>query len=72
MSSTQGLITILGTAGAALYREVKQASDSALGIPSQCIVAQQAGIGSPDPRGRLQVRRDAFYCLVVIVAESRL
>ena len=28
-----------------LYKEVKRASDSFLGIPSQCLVAERAGIG---------------------------
>jgi hypothetical protein len=32
---------------------VKQATDSALGIPSQCFVAKKASIGFP-PKGRAQ------------------
>ena len=28
-----------------VYRTIKQASDSAMGIPSQCIVMEKAGLG---------------------------
>lgn len=38
------------------YKEVKQASDSVLGIPSQCIVAGKAGIG-----------RGAKVCMMAVV-----
>ena len=39
----------------ALYQEVKLASDAALGVPSQCMVAGVAGVGlGVQPRGRLQ------------------
>lgn len=41
-------------AGAELYKEVKRASDSYLGIPSQCFVARKASIGVPQARGRPQ------------------
>lgn len=41
------------SAGQQLYKEVKQASDSMLGVPSQCVVAKKAGIGFP-ARGRAQ------------------
>lgn len=39
------------------YQAVKQASDSECGVPTQCFVAQKAGVGrsSPPPKGRLQV-----------------
>ena len=40
-------------AGQQLYKEVKQAGDSMLGIPSQCVVSKKAGIGFP-ARGRPQ------------------
>ena len=40
--------------GAELYKEVKRASDSFLGIPSQCFVARKASIGVPQARGRPQ------------------
>ena len=46
------------TAGQQLYREVKQASDSMLGVPSQCVVAKKAGIGFP-ARGRSQCESGA-------------
>jgi hypothetical protein len=39
----------------ALYQEVKVATDAALGVPSQVLVAPVAGVGSgAQPRGRLQ------------------
>ena len=44
----------LVAAGAELYKEVKRASDSYLGIPSQCFVARKASIGVPQARGRPQ------------------
>ncbi|GAB4819183.1 hypothetical protein N2152v2_006229 [Parachlorella kessleri] len=47
------LLVVLPDTGAQLYKEVKQATDSTLGIPSQCIVARKAGIGAP-PKGRAQ------------------
>ncbi len=37
-----------------LYKEVKRASDSFLGVPSQCFVTRKASIGVPAPRGRPQ------------------
>ena len=39
---------------AELYKEVKRASDSFLGVPSQCFVTRKASIGVPAPRGRPQ------------------
>lgn len=48
------ILVVLPDTGAALYKEVKQTSDSLLGIPSQCIVARKAGIGDRNPRGQLQ------------------
>lgn len=36
------------------YTEVKRASDSYLGIPSQCFAANKAKIGEFNPRGREQ------------------
>ncbi|KAL6780426.1 AGO1 [Auxenochlorella protothecoides x Auxenochlorella symbiontica] len=47
------VLVVLPDTGAALYREVKQASDSMLGLPTQCIVSRKAGIGCP-ARGRPQ------------------
>ena len=41
-------------AGAELYKEVKRASDSFLGIVSQCFVTRKASIGVPNIRGRPQ------------------
>ena len=35
--------------GAELYKEVKRATDSAIGVPSQCFVAQKAGIQRGHP-----------------------
>jgi hypothetical protein len=49
------------TAGQQLYREVKQASDSMLGVPSQCVVAKKAGIGFP-ARGRPQCEQPCCRC----------
>ena len=40
--------------GAELYKEVKRASDSFLGIPSQCFVQRKASIGQPLMRPRDQ------------------
>ena len=38
------------------YQAVKQASDSVAAVPTQCFVAQKAGVGrsSPPAKGRLQ------------------
>lgn len=45
----------LPTNGVALYQEVKRATDSFIGIPSQCFVSNNASIGNPGKlRGRLQ------------------
>ena len=45
----------MAAAGAELYQEVKRASDSFFGIPSQCFVSSNAGINNPGKmRGRLQ------------------
>ena len=33
--------------GAELYKEVKRASDSYIGVPSQCFVTRKASIGVP-------------------------
>jgi eukaryotic translation initiation factor 2C len=41
-------------AGAELYKEVKRASDSHIGVPSQCFVTRKASIGVPQARGRPQ------------------
>ncbi|KAL4551142.1 hypothetical protein Ndes2526B_g05451 [Nannochloris sp. 'desiccata'] len=50
------ILVILPDTGTELYREVKQAGDSYLGVPTQCVVAQKAKIGAkPDfKRGQLQ------------------
>lgn len=45
----QILIVVLPDNGTALYQEIKRASDSTLGIPTQCLVGGKAGIG--DQRG---------------------
>jgi hypothetical protein len=46
---------MLPSRSAALYSEVKLASDAALGLPSQVMVAPVAGVGrGAAPRGRLQ------------------
>jgi hypothetical protein len=46
---------MLPSRSAALYSEVKLASDAALGLPSQVMVAPTAGVGrGAAPRGRLQ------------------
>ncbi len=51
----QLLLVVLPTASDELYREVKTATDAALGIPSQCIDASSAGVGlGQTPRARLQ------------------
>ena len=45
----------VAAAGAELYQEVKRASDSFFGIPSQCFVSSNAGINNPGKmRGRPQ------------------
>ncbi|KAL4452075.1 hypothetical protein ABPG75_007737 [Micractinium tetrahymenae] len=49
----QLILVVLPDTGKQLYKEVKQAGDSMLGIPSQCVVAKKAGIGFP-ARGRAQ------------------
>lgn len=48
------VLVMLPDTGAALYKQIKQSSDSDLGIPSQCVVARAAGIGVREPRGQLQ------------------
>eukprot|EP00877_Chromochloris_zofingiensis_P008172 jgi/Chrzof1/3608/Cz13g02060.t1 len=52
------ILVLLPVKSAGPYREVKQASDSVLGIASQCFVAGKAGVGrdfNKDPnKGRLQ------------------
>ena len=40
--------------GTQLYSEVKRASDSFLGIPSQCFVAKKASVGMPPGKPRDQ------------------
>ena len=41
--------------GTELYQEVKRATDSFCGIPSQCFVSSNAGVGNPAKlRGRPQ------------------
>lgn len=57
------------------YQAVKQASDSECAVPTQCFVAQKAGVGrsSPPAKGRLQCERavapsrDARWVLVAVV-----
>ncbi|EFN55085.1 hypothetical protein CHLNCDRAFT_134979 [Chlorella variabilis] len=49
----QLVLVVLPDTGQQLYKEVKQAGDSMLGIPSQCVVSKKAGIGFP-ARGRPQ------------------
>lgn len=49
----QLVLVVLPDTGQHLYKDVKQASDSMLGMPSQCVVAKKAGIGFP-ARGRPQ------------------
>ena len=45
----------MSVAGAELYKEVKRATDSSLGIPSQCFVANKAGIQrGPPAKPRVQ------------------
>lgn len=53
--SAELLLVLLPSRSAALYQEVKLASDAALGLPSQVLVAGAAGVGKGvQPRGRLQ------------------
>lgn len=55
MCSAELLLVLLPSRSAALYQEVKLASDAALGLPSQVLVAPAAGVGKGmQPRGRLQ------------------
>lgn len=49
------LLVMLPSRSPSLYQEVKVATDAALGIPSQVLVAPVAGVGlAAQPRGRLQ------------------
>jgi hypothetical protein len=49
------LLVLLPSRCPSLYQEVKVASDAALGVPSQVLVAPVAGVGQgAQPRGRLQ------------------
>lgn len=49
------LLVLLPSRSPSLYQEVKVATDAALGIPSQVLVAPVAGVGQgAQPRGRLQ------------------
>ncbi|KAK9827384.1 hypothetical protein WJX81_005044 [Elliptochloris bilobata] len=50
----QIIFVCLPDTSAELYKEVKRASDSFLGVPSQCFVTRKASIGVPAPRGRPQ------------------
>jgi hypothetical protein len=55
LCSPELLLVMLPSRSAALYSEVKLASDAALGLPSQVMVAPTAGVGrGAAPRGRLQ------------------
>lgn len=48
-------MVMLPSRSSQLYTEVKMASDAALGLPSQVLVAPVAGVGKGvAPRGRLQ------------------
>ena len=49
-------------AGAELYKEVKRASDSHIGVPSQCFVTRKASIGVPQARGRPQYCSNLVRC----------
>lgn len=42
----------MAAADAETYRAVKRASDSFLGVPSQCFVASKAGVGQNLPTGK--------------------
>jgi eukaryotic translation initiation factor 2C len=59
------ILVILPDTGADLYREVKQAGDSHLGVPTQCVVAQKAKIGSKPEYKRGQVQYIANVALKV-------
>lgn len=48
------IFVLLPDTNAELYNEVKRASDSYIGIPSQCFVARKASIGIPQTRPRDQ------------------
>ena len=53
--SAQILLVVLPTRQTQLYREIKQATDSLLGVSSQCVVAGKAGVGrGAQVRGRMQ------------------
>ncbi|KAK9804830.1 hypothetical protein WJX72_007669 [[Myrmecia] bisecta] len=53
----QIIFCLLPDKGTELYREIKRASDSFIGIPTQCFVATSAGVGS-ESRGVYQYRRN--------------
>lgn len=49
------IMVLLPSKAQGLYREIKQCSDSHIGIPSQCFVTTSAGIGPNNfPKGRKQ------------------
>ncbi|KAI8463604.1 MAG: Piwi domain-containing protein, partial [Monoraphidium minutum] len=52
----QLVLVLLPSKGKDTYQAVKQASDSEASVPTQCFVAQKAGVGrsSPPAKGRLQ------------------
>lgn len=61
--SCQLLLVLMRSRSGPLYSEVKMASDAALGLPSQCMVAPSAGVGAgAAPRGRL------LYCYHLLLS----
>ena len=57
------ILVVLPDTGVELYKEIKQAGDSGMGVPTQCIVAQKAKIGAREARG--QVQYIANVCLKI-------
>ena len=71
------LITLPCARRCGVYNEVKRASDSFLGMPSQCFVTRKASIGVRAPRGRPQycsniAMKVGFRLRVIGVCDSRL
>ena len=66
-------LTAAGTNDA--YKEVKRATDSHLGVPSQCLHPLKASIGMPPRRGRGQYCGNVvslFFCRLLFPVVRRL
>lgn len=61
------VMVCLPTTGTELYREVKRAADSILGVVTQCFVATKCGVGAPQ-----KGRRDQYCANVAMKINAKL